>query len=104
MRVPTRFWRRTSCSRWRRLTSARTSSAIGRASAQLTFVRSSAQGGCGAEGASAYQTRANSVDLTLQTKGLLDQGVAVKPASSNFACSRRRWTTKFTRDHPATRR
>lgn len=50
---------------------------------------------------SAYQMRANSVDLTLQTKGLLDQEVAVETSIQQLRLQRAEMDRKFTRDHPA---
>ncbi|MEN5041910.1 polysaccharide biosynthesis tyrosine autokinase [Stenotrophomonas sp. TWI1149] len=50
---------------------------------------------------SQYQTKANSVDLTLQTKGLLDQEVAVETSIQQLRLQQAEMDRKFTRDHPA---
>ncbi|WP_313051064.1 polysaccharide biosynthesis tyrosine autokinase [Stenotrophomonas cyclobalanopsidis] len=76
------------------------------ASAQLAFVKeqlpSVRNQVDGAQKAlSAYQTRANSVDLTLQTKGLLDQEVAVETSIQQLRLQQAEMDRKFTRDHPA---
>lgn len=49
----------------------------------------------------AYQTKAHSVDLTLQTKGLLDQEVAVEGSIQQLRLQQAEMDRKFTRDHPA---
>ncbi|MCD7099316.1 polysaccharide biosynthesis tyrosine autokinase [Stenotrophomonas sp. MMGLT7] len=76
------------------------------ASAQLAFVKEqlpkvrldveAAQ-----EAMNAYQTKAHSVDLTLQTKGLLDQQVAVETSIQQLRLQQAEMDRKFTRDHPA---
>ncbi|MCI1053609.1 polysaccharide biosynthesis tyrosine autokinase [Stenotrophomonas maltophilia] len=76
------------------------------ASAQLTFVKEQLpnvrnQVDAAQKALSAYQTRANSVDLTLQTKGLLDQEVAVETSIQQLRLQQAEMDRKFTRDHPA---
>ena len=76
------------------------------ASAQLQFVKEQlptlriqvdkAQGAL-----STYQTKANSVDLNLQTKGLLDQEVASEVSIQQLRMQQAEMDRKFTRDHPA---
>ncbi|MEN5101807.1 polysaccharide biosynthesis tyrosine autokinase [Stenotrophomonas sp. TWI809] len=50
---------------------------------------------------SAFQISANSVDITLQTKGLLDQEVAVETSIQQLRLQQAEMDRKFTRDHPA---
>ena len=76
------------------------------ASAQLAFVNEQLpslrkQVDLAQKELSAYQTRANSVDLSLQTKGLLDQGVAVETSIQQLRLQQAEMDRKFTRDHPA---
>ncbi|MCO7472007.1 polysaccharide biosynthesis tyrosine autokinase [Stenotrophomonas maltophilia] len=76
------------------------------ASAQLTFVKEQLpsirnQVDNAQKSLSSYQTRANSVDLTLQTKGLLDQEVAVETSIQQLRLQQAEMDRKFTRDHPA---
>jgi len=76
------------------------------ASAQLTFVKEQLpsirnQVDTAQKELSSYQTRANSVDLTLQTKGLLDQEVAVETSIQQLRLQQAEMDRKFTRDHPA---
>nr|WP_313124316.1 polysaccharide biosynthesis tyrosine autokinase [Stenotrophomonas geniculata] len=76
------------------------------ASAQLTFVKEQLpsirnQVDAAQKSLSSYQTRANSVDLTLQTKGLLDQEVAVETSIQQLRLQQAEMDRKFTRDHPA---
>ncbi|MEN5365170.1 polysaccharide biosynthesis tyrosine autokinase [Stenotrophomonas sp. TWI273] len=76
------------------------------ASAQLTFVKEALpnvrnQVDAAQKALSAYQTKANSVDLTLQTKGLLDQEVAVETSIQQLRMQQAEMDRKFTRDHPA---
>lgn len=76
------------------------------ASAQLTFVKEALpnirnQVDAAQKKLSAYQTKANSVDLTLQTKGLLDQEVAVETSIQQLRLQQAEMDRKFTRDHPA---
>lgn len=76
------------------------------ASAQLTFVKEQLpnvrnQVDAAQKALSAYQMRANSVDLTLQTKGLLDQEVAVETSIQQLRLQQAEMDRKFTRDHPA---
>lgn len=76
------------------------------ASAQLTFVKEQLpnvrnQVDQAQKALSAYQTKANSVDLTLQTKGLLDQEVAVETSIQQLRLQQAEMDRKFTRDHPA---
>lgn len=76
------------------------------ASAQLTFVKEALpnirnQVDAAQRALSAYQTKANSVDLTLQTKGLLDQEVAVETSIQTLRLQQAEMDRKFTRDHPA---
>lgn len=76
------------------------------ASAQLAFVKEQlpnvrSQVDAAQKALSAYQTKANSVDLTLQTKGLLDQEVAVETSIQQLRLQQAEMDRKFTRDHPA---
>lgn len=76
------------------------------ASAQLEFVNKQLpvirqQVDAAQKSLSAYQTRANSVDLTLQTKGLLEQEVAVETSIQQLRLERAEMDRKFTKDHPA---
>lgn len=76
------------------------------ASAQLAFVKEQLpnirkQVDAAQEALSAYQTKANSVDLSLQTKGLLDQAVAVETSIQQLRLQQAEMDRKFTRDHPA---
>ncbi|AKC86808.1 polysaccharide biosynthesis tyrosine autokinase [Pseudoxanthomonas suwonensis] len=52
---------------------------------------------------SAYQSRANSVDITLQTKGLLEQEVAVESSIQQLRLKQAEMDRSFTREHPAYR-
>lgn len=76
------------------------------ASAQLVFVKEQLpnirnQVDAAQKSLAAYQTRANSVDLSLQTKGLLDQEVAVETSIQQLRLQQAEMDRKFTRDHPA---
>ncbi len=76
------------------------------ASAQLAFVKEQlpnirGQVDAAQKALAAYQTRANSVDLSLQTKGLLDQEVAVETSIQQLRLQQAEMDRKFTRDHPA---
>lgn len=76
------------------------------ASAQLAWVKEQLpnvrrQVDAAQEALSKYQTRANSVDLTLQTKGLLDQEVAVETSIQQLRLQQADMDRKFTHDHPA---
>lgn len=76
------------------------------ASAQLTFVKEQLpsvrnQVDAAQKALSSYQMRANSVDLSLQTKGLLDQEVAVETSIQQLRLQQAEMDRKFTRDHPA---
>jgi len=76
------------------------------ASAQLGFVKEQLptirnQVDAAQKALSAYQTKANSVDLSLQTKGLLDQEVAVETSIQQLRLQQAEMDRKFTRDHPA---
>lgn len=76
------------------------------ASAQLAWVKEQLpvlrkQVDAAQEALTRYQTRANSVDLTLQTKGLLDQEVAVETSIQQLRLQQAEMDRKFTRDHPA---
>lgn len=51
----------------------------------------------------AYQSKANSVDITMQTKGLLDQEVAVEGAIQQLRLKQSEMDRSFTREHPAYR-
>jgi len=51
----------------------------------------------------AYQSRANSVDITMQTKGLLDQEVAVEASIQQLRLKQAELDRSFTREHPAYR-
>lgn len=52
---------------------------------------------------SAYQSRANSVDITMQTKGLLEQEVAVEGSIQQLRLRQAEMDRSFTREHPAYR-
>jgi len=52
---------------------------------------------------SAYQSRANSVDITMQTKGLLEQEVAVEGSIQQLRLKQAEMDRSFTREHPAYR-
>jgi len=52
---------------------------------------------------SAYQSKANSVDITLQTKGLLEQEVAVEGSIQQLRLKQAEMDRSFTREHPAYR-
>lgn len=76
------------------------------ASAQLQFVKEQLPGlrtqvDSAQAALSTYQTKANSVDLTLQTKGLLDQEVASEVSIQRLRMQQAEMDRKFTRDHPA---
>lgn len=76
------------------------------ASAQLAFVKEQLpsvrrQVDAAQEALNAYQSRANSVDLSLQTKGLLDQEVAVETSIQQLRLQQAEMDRRFTRDHPA---
>lgn len=49
----------------------------------------------------AYQTRAHSVDITMQTKGLLDQEVAVESSIQQLRIQQPDFERRFTTEHPA---
>jgi tyrosine-protein kinase Etk/Wzc len=49
----------------------------------------------------AYQTKAHSVDLTLQTKGLLDQEVALESSLQQLRMQEADMQRRFTGEHPA---
>lgn len=50
-----------------------------------------------------YQSSANSVDITMQTKGLLEQEVAVETSIQQLRLKQAEMDRSFTRDHPAYR-
>ncbi len=50
-----------------------------------------------------YQSKANSVDITMQTKGLLDQEVAVEASIQQLRLKQAEMDRSFTREHPAYR-
>ncbi len=50
-----------------------------------------------------YQSTANSVDITMQTKGLLEQEVAVETSIQQLRLKQAEMDRSFTRDHPAYR-
>lgn len=51
----------------------------------------------------AYQSRSNAVDITLQTKGLLEQQVAVETSIQQLQLKQAEMDRTFTREHPAYR-
>ncbi|WP_149196354.1 polysaccharide biosynthesis tyrosine autokinase [Luteimonas suaedae] len=51
----------------------------------------------------AYQTSANTVDITMQTKGLLEQEVAVETSIQQLRLQQAETDRGFTRTHPASR-
>lgn len=76
------------------------------ASAQLAWVKQQLpdlrkQVDAAQQALSQYQSSANSVDLTLQTKGLLDQEVAVETSIQQLRLQQAEMEGKFTKDHPA---
>ncbi|HEL4234378.1 TPA: polysaccharide biosynthesis tyrosine autokinase [Stenotrophomonas maltophilia] len=52
---------------------------------------------------SAYQSRSKSVDITMQTKGLLEQEVAVEASIQQLRLKQAEMDRSFTREHPAYR-
>lgn len=52
---------------------------------------------------SAYQSKANSVDITMQTKGLLEQEVAVEGSIQQLRLKQAEMDRSYTREHPAYR-
>lgn len=50
-----------------------------------------------------YQARSNSVDITMQTKGLLEQQVAVEASIQQLQLKQAEMDRSFTREHPAYR-
>ncbi len=50
-----------------------------------------------------YQSRANSVDITMQTKGLLEQEVAVETSIQQLRLKQAEMDRSYTREHPAYR-
>ncbi len=52
---------------------------------------------------SAYQSKANSVDISMQTKGLLEQEVAVETSIQQLRMKQAEMDRSFTREHPAYR-
>ena len=51
----------------------------------------------------AYQSRSNAVDITMQTKGLLEQEVAVETSLQQLRLKQAELDRTFTREHPAYR-
>ncbi len=52
---------------------------------------------------SEYQSRSNAVDITMQTKGLLEQEVAVEASIQQLRLKQAEMDRSFTREHPAYR-
>ena len=52
---------------------------------------------------SAYQSRSNAVDITMQTRGLLEQEVAVEASIQQLRLKQAEMDRAFTREHPAYR-
>lgn len=78
------------------------------ASSQLDFVREQLPGlrkqvDAAQVALNEYQTQAKSVDITMQTKGLLDQEVAVETAIQQLRLQQAEMDRSFTREHPAYR-
>ncbi len=78
------------------------------ASSQLEFVREQLPGvrrqvDAAQDALNAYQTSANSVDINMQTKGLLDQEVAVESSIQQLRLRQVEMDRSFTRAHPAYR-
>ncbi len=78
------------------------------ASSQLAFVREQLptirqQVEAAQEAMRAYQTTANSVDITMQTQGLLQQEVAVETSIQQLKMKQAEMDRSFTREHPAYR-
>ena len=78
------------------------------ASSQLTFVREQLptirlQVEAAQSAMSKYQTTANSVDITMQTQGLLQQEVAVETSIQQLKMKQAEMDRSFTREHPAYR-
>lgn len=66
---------------------------------QLPFVREKLEKAQAA--LNAYQTKAHSVDITLQTKALLDQMVAIETSIQQLELKKADMERRFTKDHPA---
>lgn len=78
------------------------------ASSQLAFVREQLptvrkQVEAAQSAMSTYQTTANSVDITMQTQGLLQQEVAVETSIQQLKMKQAEMDRSFTREHPAYR-
>lgn len=78
------------------------------ASSQLAFVREQLptirqQVEAAQDAMRAYQTTANSVDITMQTQGLLQQEVAVETSIQQLKMKQAEMDRSFTREHPAYR-
>ncbi|MBP3973316.1 polysaccharide biosynthesis tyrosine autokinase [Pseudoxanthomonas spadix] len=78
------------------------------ASSQLSFVREQLpvvrrQVEAAQAAMNAYQTQAKSVDITMQTQGLLEQQVAVETSIQQLHMQQAEMDRSFTREHPAYR-
>jgi tyrosine-protein kinase Etk/Wzc len=78
------------------------------ASSQLTFVKEQLpevrrQVEAAQAAMNAYQTQAKSVDITMQTQGLLEQQVAVETSIQQLHMQQAEMDRSFTREHPAYR-
>jgi len=78
------------------------------AASQLKFVRDQLptvkrQVEMAQDSMSKYQSSANSVDITLQTKGLLEQEVAVESSIQQLRLQQAEMDRSYTREHPAYR-
>jgi tyrosine-protein kinase Etk/Wzc len=81
--------------------SAEASSQLAFVKGQLPEVRKQVEAAQAAM--NAYQTKANSVDITMQTKGLLEQQVAVETSIQQLHMQQAEMDRSFTREHPAYR-
>lgn len=79
--------------------SAKASSQLRFVTEQLPNVRKQAEAAQAAM--SAYQTRSDAVDISLQTKGLLDQAVAVETSIQELRMKQAEMDRSFTSAHPA---
>ena len=78
------------------------------ASSQLAFVREQLPGvrrqvEAAQQAMNTYQTRANAVDITMQTQGLLEQEVSVEGNIQKLRLQQAEMDRSFTREHPAYR-
>lgn len=79
--------------------SAEAASSLGFVREQLPRIRKDLDAAQGA--LNAFQTKARSVDITLQTKGLLDQTVAIETSIQQLRMQQADMERRFTAEHPA---